>query len=156
MRVDPKYHPKIIGRQGAVIKKLRTDHQDVNIQMPNRNDEEQDKIVIQGYEASANAARDAIQKIVDDLESLTTLQVELDHRVHNRIIGSRGSQIRKLMEEFKVDVRFPRGDAENKDLVEITGQEDDCYDCRDELLNLEEEYVSISPVVLDNQIIDSD
>lgn len=70
IRVDPKYHPKIIGRQGAVIKKLRSDHQDVNIQMPNRNAEQADKIVIVGYEASANAAREAIQKIVDDLVRL--------------------------------------------------------------------------------------
>lgn len=69
--MDPKYHPKIIGRQGAVIKKLRTDHQDVNIQMPNRDAEEADKIVITGYEASANAAKASIQKIVDDLVRVT-------------------------------------------------------------------------------------
>jgi len=69
VRVDPKYHPKIIGRGGAVIKKLRTDHQDVNIQMPAKNAEETDLIVIQGYEASANEARDAILKIVSDLVS---------------------------------------------------------------------------------------
>lgn len=73
---------------------------------------------------------------------MTTLQVELDYRVHNRIIGGRGAQVRRLMEEFKVDIRFPRSSDENKNLVEITGGEDDCYDCRDELLNLEEEYVS--------------
>ena len=73
---------------------------------------------------------------------MTTIQVEIDNRCHNRIIGSRGAAIRKLMEEFKVDVRFPRSSDENKNLVEITGDEDACYDCQDELLNLEEEYVS--------------
>jgi len=69
--------------------------------------------------------------------------VTIDARVHNRIIGSRGAAIRKLMEEFKVDVRFPRSSDKEKDLVEITGAEDDCYDCQDELLNLAEEYVSV-------------
>lgn len=78
---------------------------------------------------------------------MTTIQVELDSRVHNRIIGGRGAQVRKIMEQFKVDVRFPRASDENKDLVEITGDEDDCYDCRDELLNLEEEYVSHPPSI---------
>ena len=73
---------------------------------------------------------------------MTTISVEIDSRVHNRIIGGRGAAIRKMMEEFKVDVRFPRSGDENKNLVEITGNEDDCYDCQDELLNLEEEYVS--------------
>lgn len=71
--MDPKYHPKIIGRQGAVIKKLRTDHQDVNIQMPNRDAEELDKITITGYEASAHSAKAAIQKIIDDLVWSTPL-----------------------------------------------------------------------------------
>lgn len=31
--VDPKYHPKIIGRKGAVITQIRTEHE-VNIQFP--------------------------------------------------------------------------------------------------------------------------
>lgn len=38
--VDPKYHPKIIGRKGAVITNIRTLH-DVNIQFPEKNDENQ-------------------------------------------------------------------------------------------------------------------
>ena len=38
--VDPKYHPKIIGRKGAIITNIRTEH-DVNIQLPEKNDENQ-------------------------------------------------------------------------------------------------------------------
>lgn len=38
--VDPKYHPKIIGRKGAIITTIRTEH-DVNIQFPEKNDENQ-------------------------------------------------------------------------------------------------------------------
>lgn len=40
MRVDPKFHPKIIGRKGAVISQIRKDH-DVNIQFPDKGDEDQ-------------------------------------------------------------------------------------------------------------------
>lgn len=35
--VDPKYHPKIIGRKGAVITQIRLEH-DVNIQFPDKDD----------------------------------------------------------------------------------------------------------------------
>lgn len=42
--VDPKYHPKIIGRKGAIITNIRTEH-DVNIQFPDKNDDNQ----VQGY-----------------------------------------------------------------------------------------------------------
>lgn len=44
--VDPKYHPKIIGRKGAIITNIRTEH-DVNIQFPEKNDENQVLIVAQ-------------------------------------------------------------------------------------------------------------
>lgn len=42
--VEPKYHPKIIGRKGAIITQIRTDH-DVNIQFPEKNDENQVMLV---------------------------------------------------------------------------------------------------------------
>lgn len=71
-------------------------------------------------------------------------EVEIDHRVHSRIIGARGRAIHKIMEEFHVDVRFPGRDSENPNLVVITGTEDAVSECRDHLLNLEEEYVSFN------------
>lgn len=40
MSVEPKFHPKIIGRKGAVISQIRKDH-DVNIQFPDKGDEDQ-------------------------------------------------------------------------------------------------------------------
>uniref|UniRef100_A0A8C7NSW5 Vigilin n=1 Tax=Oncorhynchus mykiss TaxID=8022 RepID=A0A8C7NSW5_ONCMY len=99
--VDPKYHPKIIGRKGAKITNIRTEH-DVNIQFPDKNDDNQDQITITGYEHKATAARDAIQAIVDELEEMISEDITLDARVHARIIGARGKGIRKIMDEFKV------------------------------------------------------
>jgi len=68
-------------------------------------------------------------------------EVRIDHRVHSRLIGARGRAISKIMDEFKVDIRMPGRDGEDPDLVVITGHEDDVLDCKDHLLNLEEEYV---------------
>lgn len=62
----------------------------------------QDQITITGYEKNAEAARDAIMKIVGELEQMVSEDVTLDHRVHARIIGARGKAIRKIMDEFKV------------------------------------------------------
>ena len=68
--------------------------------------------------------------------------IKLDHRVHSRLIGSRGRAIRKIMDDFRVDIKFPQKDSTDPDLVIITGAEDDVWDCKDHLLNIEEEYVS--------------
>ncbi|CAG2229559.1 Vigilin [Mytilus edulis] len=138
--VDPQYHSKIIGRRGAVVNKLR-DQFDVNIQFPGKEDADTNIITITGYEDKANAAKTEILKMVRDYEEMTSIECKLDHRVHPRIIGAKGKNIRKLMDDFKVDIRFPRGPEENPDIIYISGGEDDCYDCRDHLLNIEEEFL---------------
>ncbi|XP_034036586.1 high density lipoprotein binding protein a [Thalassophryne amazonica] len=139
--VDPKYHPKIIGRKGAIITNIRTEH-DVNIQFPEKNDENQDKITITGYEHKAIAARDAIQAIVDDLEEMISEDITLDSRVHARIIGARGKGIRRIMDEFKVDLRFPQSGAADPNLVTVIGRPEFVDEAIDHLLNLEEEYMA--------------
>ena len=44
------------------------------------------------------------------------------------------------MDQFKVDIRFPRG--ENPNQVLVTGTQEHCEACVEHLLVLEEEYVS--------------
>lgn len=63
MAVDSQYHPKIIGRKGERVKKIREEH-DVIIQFPRENDAEQNSITITGYEKNAEAAKDTILNIV--------------------------------------------------------------------------------------------
>ncbi|XP_009995027.1 PREDICTED: vigilin isoform X2 [Chaetura pelagica] len=147
--VDPKYHPKIIGRKGAVITQIRTEHE-VNIQFPDKDDESQaqDHITITGYEKNAEAARDAIMKIVGELEQMVSEDVTLDHRVHARIIGARGKAIRKIMDEFKVDIRFPQSGAPDPNCVTVTGLPENVEEAIDHILNLEEEYLAD---VVDNE-----
>lgn len=140
MSVDPKFHPKIIGRKGAVISQIRKDH-DVSIQFPDKGDEQQDLIVISGYERNVEEARQAIQQLVSELQDMVSQDVHLDPRTHARIIGARGKAIRKLMEEFKVDIRFPQPGSDEPDKVTVTGLPETVDNAIDHLLNLEEEYM---------------
>ncbi|XP_054285585.1 LOW QUALITY PROTEIN: vigilin [Macrosteles quadrilineatus] len=138
--VDPEFHPKIIGKRGLVINKIRQDH-NVQIAFPRRGDENEKIIKIIGYEDKAIAARDDILKIVNDLNALARVEVYLDARVHSRLIGTRGRSIRKIMDEFNVEIKFPRSSDPEPDLVVISGAEADCEEAKDHLLNLEEEYL---------------
>lgn len=47
--------------------------------------------------------------------------------------------MRKFMDEFKVEIKFPRPDAEDPDLVEIVGAEDNVENAVQHLKNLEDE-----------------
>lgn len=139
VEVDPRHHSKIIGRKGATISKIRQDH-DVQIQFPTRG-EPCESITITGYENNCEAARKAILKIVQELEDMLSEEVKIDQRVHSRLIGTRGRNIRKIMEQYKVDIRFPREADENPDVVVLTGMDENVQEAKDYLLNLEEEYL---------------
>ncbi|KAJ8254798.1 hypothetical protein GJAV_G00197460 [Gymnothorax javanicus] len=138
--VPPKYHPKIIGRKGAVISQIRKDH-NVNVQFPDKGEEQQDMITISGYEQNVEEAREAIEQLVSVLEEMVSQDVKLDRRIHARIIGARGKNIRKLMEEFKVDIRFPQPGSDDLDQVTVFGLPECVDNAIDHLLNLEEEYM---------------
>lgn len=138
--VSPEYHPKIIGRRGAVITDLRKRH-NVSIQLPKKENANDRTITITGLEDKAKQARDEILKIVNDIESKFKEEVVVNHRVHPMIIGKRGINIRKIMSDYNVDIKMPRENDVNPDLVTIMGtDEDDVLNCKDHLLNLAEEY----------------
>lgn len=142
IEVDPEYHSKLIGKRGAVINKLRADH-DVNISLPKRGDPNQSIITITGYQAKAEAARDAIMEIVREMQNLYREVIEIDNRVHSHIIGQRGRTIRKLIEDYKVDIKFPSLEEakNNPDAVTIIGKEDDVENAKEAILNMAEDYI---------------
>ncbi|KPI91491.1 Vigilin [Papilio xuthus] len=137
-KVDPEYHPLVIGKGGSVITKIRTDF-GVQINLPKRGEPDDDIITIQGYEDKAQQAKDAIMAIVHQLDNQYRDEVDIDPRVHRRLIGLKGKNIRRIMDEYKVDIRFPKHGDES--IVVITGDEDNVLDAKDHLLNLAEEYL---------------
>ncbi|KAH8237222.1 hypothetical protein KR038_007294, partial [Drosophila bunnanda] len=141
IEVDTEYHSKIVGRHGAVINKLRADH-DVDISLPKREDENQRIISITGYQAKAEAARDAIMEIVGDLQNLHREVVEIDSRIHSHLIGHRRRNIRKILVECEVNIKFPSSNEAqtNPNAVIITGKEEDVENAKDMLLSMAEEF----------------
>jgi len=75
------------------------------------------------------------------VKELSIQEVNIDSRVHPRLIGSRGKNIRKIMDQYRVSIRFPRANDLNPDLVVISGSADNVDAARDHLLNLAEEYL---------------
>lgn len=140
IEVDPIYHPKIIGRKGETINSIRKAH-DVQVSFLKRGDPDEHIITLIGYQESTEKARDDIMKIVRGLENLYKEEVQIDNRVHPRIIGSQGRSVRRIMDEYKVDINFPRSNDADPNLVIISGQEDDVLDAKDRLLNMEEEFL---------------
>jgi len=68
-------------------------------------------------------------------------EIEIDHRVHSRLIGARGKAISKVMEQYRVDVRFPRDKTSST--VVITGLVENVEDVKEHLMALAEDYVRV-------------
>jgi hypothetical protein len=75
-------------------------------------------------------------------------EVHIDARVHSRLIGARGRNIRRIMEQYSVDIKFPRNTDTDPNTVTVIGAEENVLDAKEHLLNLEEEYVSYFTAVL--------
>lgn len=75
-------------------------------------------------------------------EDLVIEEVCIDYRIHPRIIGSKGRNVGRLMDEFHVEIKFPGRSAEDRSLVVVSGREEDVADCVDHLRSLEDEYVN--------------
>ncbi|XP_039479948.1 vigilin [Drosophila santomea] len=136
--VDTEFHSKLIGRHGAVINKLRADH-DVNISLPKRDEPNDCIISITGYQANCEAARDAILEIVGDPDSLHREVIEIDKRIHPHIIGQRRRNIRKIMEDYEVNIKFPSADQQINS-VTIIGHPEDVENVSELLLGMAEDF----------------
>jgi len=139
--VASKHHATIIGKAGAGIQKLR-DELDVQFDFPKRGKEDGDKadiITITGYEAKANKAKEVLLAKVAELDKLTTRSLDVDPRVHARIIGGRGAGIKALQEKYKVRVNFPR--EKDSAVITVSGQFDDVEEASNEILNKAEEFM---------------
>jgi predicted PilT family ATPase len=140
IEVNPEYHPKIIVKKGAVISKIWSDH-GVQIKFAKKGDPDKHIITITGYEHNTQAARDDIMKIVNELNYTVEVKVRIDTRVHWMLIGTQGCNIRKIMEYFSVNIKFPRSIDQNRDMVTVIGAEENVLGAIEHLFNLEEEYM---------------
>lgn len=104
VEIKPEYHPKIIGRKGAVITKLREDF-DVNIQLPRKDSPDESIITITGYEKNATEAREAILKIVGDYVSAHYLYY-FTYRCSIGYVGSKDKAFFLWMERFLLSCTF--------------------------------------------------
>lgn len=146
LKCPAMHHRTIIGKGGDRIKEFRVKYPDVQIDFPRRNKngdlptgEAGEKISVRGYKEKADACAADLQKIITQLESQVEVSVEIDPLVHGKIIGARGAGIKGLQSQYNVRINFPRDKTSS--LITIQGEEGPCNECREELLNLEADYI---------------
>ena len=145
LEVDAKHHASLIGKGGAAIQKLR-DELDVQFDFPKRGKDgalpaNGNWIKIIGYEAKVNAAKTVLESKIGDLAQFDTRTINIDPRIHARLIGGRGAGIKALQDQYKVRINFPRD--KDSSVITVVGQFDDVADAINELENKASELVGI-------------
>ncbi len=134
--IKPELIPQLRGRMGAEVMKLEKKFA-VHIDFSRKG--EPDKVTITGPEANAKKCEDFIRQKISDEDAKVSQEITIDNRIHSRLIGQKGKAIAKIMEKFKVDVKFNGRDS---DVVIVKGPSaESVEDCCDHLKNLEEEYL---------------
>lgn len=134
--IKPQLIPQLRGRMGAEVIKLEKNFA-VHIDFSRKG--EPDKVTITGPEENAKKCEAFIRKKIADEDAKVSQEITIDNRIHSRLIGQKGKSIAKIMEKFKVDVKF---NGRNSDVVVVKGLSLEAVDdCCDHLKNLEEEYL---------------
>lgn len=135
IHIPCQYHRQLIGSKGETISKIRTKHS-VRISVP-LPDSDIDEIMIHGHKDNVENAKQEILAFVNKLESRIIEVLNIDSRIHSRLIGSRGANLDQLKKKYKVEIVFPiRGtEGEEANIVRVKGTKNGVDKCADELID---------------------
>ena len=106
IEVNRKHYRVFFRRHAELIQKISNQHGGVHISFP-RSGSKSSKVVLKGPKNFVNSAKFAIMEVVRDLESQVVVECIIPNKDHGQIIGSKGTNIQSLSEEYGVVFRFP-------------------------------------------------
>eukprot|EP00127_Corallochytrium_limacisporum_P006245 Clim_evm4s223 gene=Clim_evmTU4s223 len=146
LEVDPKLFPSIIGAKGKTINQIRTSTK-CRIQLPQKGSSNR-SITIEGTEENCREAKARIMEIIEEKRGNETT-IDIDPRVHGKIIGARGEQINGIRAEYGVQVQFPKD--KNDPTITLAGDPKAVEECAAHLKELAEGYLSELATRSDNR-----
>ena len=153
-KIQSKYCSLINGNRRYNLKEKYDVHIQILRKLSTSDNKEQDEnnllsmneieILIIGYEDKVLACRNEILQLIEEFDSIITMEIEIDHRIHARIIGTGRQKLQQIMKEYNVDIKFPNRNQNDK--VYVIGKNQDNIDsCIDHLLILEEDFLQDLP-----------
>ncbi|KAI6217555.1 ViGiLN-like protein [Aphelenchoides besseyi] len=138
VEVPVSFHSRLIGPGGANIREFSKKY-DVHIHIPR---DESNVIQISGYEEKANEAKAEIQRQYEEFKNMITMEIKLDPRFHPRLIGQRRKNLKKIEDDYKVEITIPNRSDEDPSRVLVSGRSEEAVlDCLDKLRTLEEDFM---------------
>lgn len=137
LNVPAVYVPRLIGRGGAAVAKLR-DELGVRVDFPDADDTSRAKsvpIVLTGRKECVAEAKARLTAQVQRLMDETTVRLRVPSAMHGALIGPGGKYVSRLQDKYGVRILFPRGN-DDADEVSVRGGKRGVAEAQAELLEL--------------------
>lgn len=125
------------------LNKIR-DSQNVKLIIPDMRNTTQLLCSITGYEKNVHLAMQQFKQLIKEVEERVEETIEIASQVHPRLIGAQGRAVKKLMEDFKVGVKFARQGDPNPNSVILSGRQDCVTAAKNQMMKLADMYLSSS------------
>jgi polyribonucleotide nucleotidyltransferase len=154
MSVEPRHHKHFVARRGEVLHRISDEYGGVMISFP-RSGVDSDRVVLKGSKECIEAAKQRISEIIQDLESMVTIECIIPQSHHRTVMGAKGFKVQGITSDFDVQIKFPDrenteeypthgqlngdingGTVRHCDVIRITGKEDNCLRAKQALLDL--------------------
>ncbi|EGD76259.1 hypothetical protein PTSG_00962 [Salpingoeca rosetta] len=116
VRVEPKYHPYIIGQSGSTINEIRA-KSGATIDIP-ANNSGSDRVRVEGTPEAVAKAVSLVSDMATKLRNQKTDKVSVPSNLHSQIIGAGGDGLRKLLQGYdSVSLNFPDRGSDSEEIL---------------------------------------
>uniref|UniRef100_A0A182T6J2 K Homology domain-containing protein n=1 Tax=Anopheles maculatus TaxID=74869 RepID=A0A182T6J2_9DIPT len=116
--VLPKYHKHFISNRGKVLHRIEEECGGMSISFPRMDrDDRNDRVKLKGPKDCIEPAKQRILEIVQELESMVTIECYIPARHHRIMMRRGGSMVQAITSEFGVNIRFPERGSANADMA---------------------------------------
>lgn len=143
--VDTAIIDKLLSSDKARLGKIRETNS-VRLSIPDRRDSDQSNCVIVGYEKNVQAAAQQFNKLIKDVEERTEETIEIPSQFHPRLIGAGGRNVKKIMEDYSVEVKFARQGEPNPNSVTLQGKPSSILAAKTRMLKQANQYLQASQI----------
>eukprot|EP00933_Yihiella_yeosuensis_P026610 TRINITY_DN2066_c0_g1_i6.p1 TRINITY_DN2066_c0_g1~~TRINITY_DN2066_c0_g1_i6.p1 ORF type:complete len:354 (-),score=109.59 TRINITY_DN2066_c0_g1_i6:121-1062(-) len=138
VKVHPTSFPDLIGKQGAIIRKLK-EELDVEVTIPevpkNAQGSQKFKVTIAGAKDKVNTCKEVIESICTYSHheithpGVTHEEMEVPAWAYSFLIGKAGSELRHIQNNYKVKVNIPRETSACQNVL-VVGEQRDVERCK--------------------------
>lgn len=137
--VNTSVFEKFVYSDKIKLNKIREAH-NVKLTIPDGRDTFQLKCTFVGYEKNVQEALKEFNELCKDVDERTEETIDIPNQMHPRLIGVQGRVVKKMMDEFKINVKFARQGDPNPNAVVLIGSASSILAAKNHMLKLVNQY----------------